>query len=84
MSDELNVPAELLYTKEHEWVRIEGDTAIIGITDHAQSALGEITYVELPPLENGYIKAPPGPGLGTRLQPDVLKRKDAQIRRSSL
>lgn len=38
----------LLYTKEHEWVKIEGDTATIGITDYAQQMLGEITFVELP------------------------------------
>jgi glycine cleavage system H protein len=38
----------LLYTKEHEWIKIEGDNAIVGITDHAQEMLGEITYVELP------------------------------------
>lgn len=36
------------YTKEHEWIRIEGEVAVIGITDHAQNALGDITYVELP------------------------------------
>ncbi len=38
----------LLYTKEHEWARIEGDIATIGITDHAQNLLGELTFVELP------------------------------------
>lgn len=38
-----------MYTKEHEWVRVEGDTAFIGITDHAQEALGDIVFVELPP-----------------------------------
>jgi glycine cleavage system H protein len=38
----------LLYTKEHEWAKVEGDIAIIGITDHAQEQLGEITFVELP------------------------------------
>ena len=38
----------LLYSKEHEWVKIDGDNAIVGITDHAQEMLGEITYVELP------------------------------------
>jgi glycine cleavage system H protein len=38
----------LLYTREHEWARIEGDIATIGITDHAQEALGEVTFVELP------------------------------------
>ncbi len=42
------IPQELKYTKEHEWVRIEGDKAVFGITDHAQSALGDITFVELP------------------------------------
>ena len=42
------VPADLYYTKEHEWVRIEGDEAVVGITHHAQEALGEVTYVELP------------------------------------
>ena len=42
------VPKELRYTKEHEWVRIEGKQAVIGITDHAQAELGDITFVELP------------------------------------
>jgi len=41
-------PAELKYTKEHEWVRIEGDVATIGITAYAAEALGEIVYVDLP------------------------------------
>ncbi len=41
-------PAGLLYSKEHEWVRMEGDTATIGITDYAQHSLGDIVYVELP------------------------------------
>ncbi|MEK6984884.1 MAG: glycine cleavage system protein GcvH [Candidatus Thermoplasmatota archaeon] len=43
-----NTPADLLYSKSHEWVRIEGQTATIGITDHAQEALNDIVYVELP------------------------------------
>ncbi len=42
------IPAELRYSKDHEWVRVEGDRAIIGITDYAQDSLGEIVYVELP------------------------------------
>jgi len=41
-------PADLLYSREHEWVRIDSDTATIGITDYAQSSLGDIVYVELP------------------------------------
>jgi glycine cleavage system H protein len=45
------VVEDLFYTKEHEWVKIEGDTATVGITDYAQEMLGEITYVELPPLD---------------------------------
>ena len=43
----MNVPANLKYTKEHEWIRIEGDVAYVGITDYAQSELGEIVFVEV-------------------------------------
>jgi len=43
-----NVPDNLHYSKDHEWVRVEGDTAVIGITDHAQDQLGDVVYVELP------------------------------------
>lgn len=43
----MNFPAELRYTKEHEWVKLEGDTATVGITDFAQSELGDIVYVEI-------------------------------------
>lgn len=45
-----NIPTELKYTKDHEWTKIEGDIAIIGITDFAQSALGDIVFVELPEI----------------------------------
>ena len=44
------IPEDLLYTKEHEWVKIEADTALIGITDYAQQSLSEITFVELPAI----------------------------------
>jgi glycine cleavage system H protein len=44
----LSIPEELQYTRSHEWVRTEGDTATIGITDHAQDELGDIVFVELP------------------------------------
>jgi glycine cleavage system H protein len=44
----MNLPDNLLYTKEHEWARIEDGKAVVGITDYAQSHLGDITYVELP------------------------------------
>jgi len=43
---------KLLYTKDHEWVKVEGNTALIGITDHAQKSLGEIVYVELPEVDD--------------------------------
>lgn len=41
-------PADLLYSKEHEWVKVDGDTALVGITEYAQNSLGDIVYVELP------------------------------------
>lgn len=44
----MNIPENLLYTKEHEWAKVEGDIAVIGITDYAQASLGDITFVELP------------------------------------
>ncbi|MDX1769738.1 glycine cleavage system protein GcvH [Arenibacter troitsensis] len=47
----MNIPSDLKYTKDHEWVRIEGDTAIVGITDFAQGELGDIVYVEVETLD---------------------------------
>jgi glycine cleavage system H protein len=47
----MNVPDNLLYTKDHEWARIEGPNAVIGITDYAQHSLGDITFVELPKID---------------------------------
>ena len=44
----MSIPAELRYSEEHEWVRLDGRTATIGITDHAQTQLGDIVFVELP------------------------------------
>ena len=43
----MNIPTELRYTKDHEWVKLEGDVAVIGITDFAQGELGDIVYVEV-------------------------------------
>lgn len=43
-----NVPEDLHYSKDHEWVRVEGDVATIGISDYAQNSLGDVVYVELP------------------------------------
>jgi len=44
----MNLPEELRYSKEHEWVRVEGTRAVVGITDYAQDALGDVVYVQLP------------------------------------
>lgn len=43
----MNIPADLKYTKEHEWVRLEGEFAVVGITDYAQAELGEIVFLEV-------------------------------------
>lgn len=45
----MNVPANLKYTKEHEWVKVEGKTAVIGITDYAQGELGDVVFVDVDP-----------------------------------
>ncbi|MCB0473076.1 MAG: glycine cleavage system protein GcvH [Flavobacteriaceae bacterium] len=47
----MNVPSDLKYTKDHEWVKIDGDIAIIGITDFAQSELGDIVYIDIDTLD---------------------------------
>lgn len=43
----MNIPGDLLFTKDHEWIRFDGDTATVGITDFAQGELGDIVYVEI-------------------------------------
>jgi glycine cleavage system H protein len=43
----MNVPADLLYTKDHEWIRVEGNTGFIGVTDFAQGELGDIVFIEI-------------------------------------
>lgn len=47
----MNIPSDLKYTKDHEWIRVEGDVATIGITDFAQGELGDIVYVEVETLD---------------------------------
>jgi glycine cleavage system H protein len=49
-----NVPEDLHYSKDHEWVRVDGDQAIIGITDYAQDSLGDVVYVELPKVDDEF------------------------------
>jgi glycine cleavage system H protein len=49
-----NVPEDLHYSKDHEWIKVEGDIGTIGITDHAQQALGDVVYVELPKVGDSF------------------------------
>lgn len=58
----MNIPENLLYTKDHEWLRIEGDTGYVGITDFAQSELGDIVFVE---IETKGETLPKGESFGT-------------------
>ena len=55
----LNIPENLIYTEEHEWVRVEKENAIIGITDFAQSQLGDIIFLELPDVAQKIIAGEP-------------------------
>lgn len=57
----MNIPSELKYTKEHEWIKLDGNTATVGITDFAQGELGDIVFVELPKVgENVQFMKPFG------------------------
>ena len=58
----MSLPAELLYGRSHEWIRVEGDAVVIGITNYAQDQLGEVVYVELPEVGTGVAT---GEELGT-------------------
>ena len=51
----MNIPKELKYTEEHEWIRIDGNTATIGITDFAQGELGDVVFVELPNIGDVFV-----------------------------
>jgi glycine cleavage system H protein len=58
----MNIPQNLLYTKDHEWVRLDGDAAVIGVTDFAQGELGDVVFVQLPAVGT---KVQQGQSLGT-------------------
>ncbi len=55
----LNAPEDLSYTKDHEWVRVKGNQATVGITDHAQHQLGDVVYVELPKVGDKFEASEP-------------------------
>jgi glycine cleavage system H protein len=54
-----NIPEDLSYSKDHEWVRVSGDAATVGITDHAQNQLGDVVYVELPKVGDKFELSEP-------------------------
>lgn len=54
--EELNIPENAKYTKDHEWARVEGDIVAIGINDYAQDQLGEVVFVELPEIGDSFEK----------------------------
>ncbi len=54
-----NVPEGLHYTKDHEWVKVDGETGTVGITDHAQNSLGDVVYVELPKVGETFEASQP-------------------------
>lgn len=58
----MNIPADLKYVDTHEWIKVEGDTATVGVTDFAQDQLGDVTFVELPAVGDS-LKA--GGGMGS-------------------
>ena len=55
----MNLPQDLKYTKEHEWIKIDGDNVTIGITDHAQGELGDIIFIEFPDVDQNIEKDEP-------------------------
>ncbi len=55
----MSIPGDLKYTKEHEWLKIDGNTAVVGITDYAQGELGDIVFVELPNIGDSFDQLQP-------------------------
>ena len=76
----MTAPKELKYTKTHEWVRVEGDTVVVGITDPAQHELGDITYLELPePGESVTSGEPFGVVESGKAASDVYSPVDGEV-----
>jgi glycine cleavage system H protein len=76
----MNAPSNLFYTKDHEWVLFEGNIATIGITDHAQEALGDVVFVELPAVnENVTVETTYGVVESTKAVSDLISCVDGVI-----
>jgi glycine cleavage system H protein len=75
-----NIPADLLYSDTHEWLRIEGKEAVIGITGFAQEALGDITYVELPAVGDAFsVGQPFGSVESVKAASDLIAPADGTV-----
>jgi glycine cleavage system H protein len=76
----MTVPPELHYTAEHEWVRLDGSTASVGITDHAQRALGDVVYVSLPAVGATVTAGEPcGEVESTKSVSDIYSPVDGEV-----
>lgn len=76
----MSSPQDLKFTRTHEWVRIDGDVVTIGITDHAQSELGDITYVELPePGDSVSVSQPFGIVESVKAASDIFAPVDGEV-----
>ena len=76
----MTVPPELHYTAEHEWVRLDGSTASVGITDHAQRALGDVVYVSLPTVGATVTAGEPcGEVESTKSVSDIYSPVDGEV-----
>ena len=76
----MSVPDELHYTREHEWVAVEGSTATVGITDHAQQALGDVVYVSAPaPGSKVTAGEPCGEVESTKSVSDIFAPVDGEV-----
>ena len=74
------IPEDLKYTDEHEWLRIDGDTAVVGITDYAQHELGDIVYVELPAAgKKAEVKKPFGVVEAVKTVSDIFAPVSGEI-----
>ena len=76
----MSVPAELRYTQEHEWVKIDGDTVEVGITDYATQALGDVVYVSLPAVGTAVTAGDPcGEVESTKSVSDLYSPVDGEV-----
>jgi glycine cleavage system H protein len=76
----MSAPQDLRFTKTHEWVRVDGDVATLGLTDHAQEELGDITYLELPEAGEALSKAQPlGVVESVKAASDVYSPVDGEV-----